>query len=229
MSDDALPEELPVVDCALNDNDEEHIDLMDGNGLKAPNPDPPDVVFGAEDIVKPVKEVKEKVLKAQKFNKNGTPRKPMSQERLNKLAIAREKALKTRLNNKKLRDEANAIKTRNAPKVTAVITPDTPDTQYAAPIQVSTPAPAPVPIKVKRSVGEKKKDIEDAVKAGVKEALDQERAERKERKTIKLKLKEEKDIEDKKNKEERDKQQNLTDTLNKLNDIDGFYDTCFNF
>ena len=221
MSDDALPEELPVVDCALNDNDEEHIDLMDGNGLKAPNPDPPDVVFGAEDIVKPVKEVKEKVLKAQKFNKNGTPRKPMSQERLNKLAIAREKALKTRLNNKKLRDEANAIKTRNAPKVTAIITPDTPDTQYAA--------PAPVPIKVKRSVGEKKKDIEDAVKAGVKEALDQERAERKERKTIKLKLKEEKDIEDKKNKEERDKQQNLTDTLNKLNDIDGFYDTCFNF
>jgi len=235
MSDipDIVPqvEEDETLELNLNEPEEDAIDLMDGVGLKRPEPVEVDEVFKNND--KEDKEVKEEVnevneevnepKKQTKVNKNGKPRKPMTKDRLEKLAEARKKALATRQKNKKIKEEQQ--KTLKIQKIVdddeqVIIKPKVKDTSVNnVIIEKETP-------KIKKlSREEKDKKIQEAVAEGVKKALEVERMERKIRKENKKKLMEEEKI--KNDKLMKDKQ--ISDTLSKLNDIDNIYDKCFNF
>jgi hypothetical protein len=223
MSDipDIVPqvEENETLELNLNEQEDDAIDLMDGVGLKRPEPVEVDEVFKEDKEVND--EVNDEVnepIKQTKVNKNGKPRKPMTKDRLEKLAEARKKALATRQKNKKIKeDQQKTLKIQKIvdddeeviikPKVNNVI------------IEKETPN-----IK-KLSREEKDKKIQEAVAEGVKKALDVERMERKIRKENKKKLMEEERI--KNDKLIKDKQ--ISDTLSKLNDLDNIYGKCFNF
>jgi hypothetical protein len=227
---DVVPqvEENEMIDVNLNDNDEDAIDLMDGVGLKKPVPVETDEVFKEkiekkvveedtppEEDLTPDTKPKESV----KVNKNGKPRKPMTKERLEKLAEARKKALATRQRNKKLKEEQQ--KTLKIQK----IVDDDQEVIIKPKVQKEEPNVIVHPRVKKLSREEKDKKIQDAVAEGVKKALEVERQERKQRKELKKK----KMDEDKQIKEQLLKDKQVSDTLSKLNDIDNIYGKCFNF
>tara|TARA_R110000765_G_scaffold109513_1_gene200641 strand:+ start:890 stop:1585 length:696 start_codon:yes stop_codon:yes gene_type:complete len=218
--DDAdVPDNVPIVLNINETNNDDEIDLMDGDGLKAPEPVEPAEIF-KEDAVEPVAQVEaqEETVYQQKvkFNKNGKPRKAMTEDRLMKLALARKKALETRQRNKLERDKTkNIININTIPTETPPSPPPTPKVSVTA-----------IP-KVSRE--QKKKELQEAVAEGVRIALEKNNIDRKERKAIKKKKQEEETelIKEKNQKEEKDKM--VATQLNKLNDIDGFYNDCFNF
>ena len=240
MSD--LPDEVPqieeqVLELNLNETDEGAIDLMDGAGLKKPQPIEVDEVFKSnikkiqkdldkmpDNLAVMPEEVQDKINK-QRLNKNGKPRKPMTQDRLEKLAEARKKALEKRQQNKKLKEEK--LQTL---KIQKIVDDDKeviikPKVIYDKPKVIHEDIEAPTPRVKKLSREEKDKKIQDAVAFGVKQALELERKERKQRKEIKIKKHEE----EKKQREQEEKDKQLSETLRKLNDVDNIYDKCFNF
>ena len=163
-------------------------------------------------------------IKKVKYNKNGKPRKPMTKDRLEKLAIARQKALETRQRNKRLKEEA-----QKKLKIKQIVDDEDVEVQITKKIinnEESVPAtPKPTPSVKKLSREEKDKKIQDAVAEGVKKALEVERLERKRRKEEKKKKAEE----EKQKTEKLNKDKMISNQINKLNDIDNFYDKCFNF
>ncbi len=171
------------------------------------------------------------MLKKVKYNKNGKPRKPMTKDRLEKLAIARQKALETRQRNKKLKEEA-----QKKLKIKQIVDDGTEgNAGHNVDVQITKkiiyneesvpPTPTPTPSVKKLSREEKDKKIQDAVAEGVKKALEVERLERKRRKEEKKKKAEE----EKEKSEKLNKDKMISNQINKLNDIDNFYDKCFNF
>jgi hypothetical protein len=236
---DVVPqvEENEMIDVNLNDNDEDAIDLMDGVGLKKPVPVETDEVFkekiekkeeqgDVEEDTPPEETKPEEDLTSYttpkatvKVNKNGKPRKPMTKERLEKLAEARKKALATRQRNKKLKEEQ-----QKTLKIQKIVDNDQ-EVIIKPKVQKEEPNVIIQPRVKKLSREEKDKKIQDAVAEGVKKALEVERQERKQRKELKKKkIEEEKEI-----KEQLLKDKQVSDTLSKLNDIDNIYGKCFNF
>lgn len=168
-------------------------------------------------------------IKKVKYNKNGKPRKPMTKDRLEKLAIARQKALETRQRNKRLKEEA-----QKKLKIKQIVDDEDVEVQITKKIidneESVPPTPTPqrkqsTPSVKKLSREEKDKKIQDAVAEGVKKALEVERLERKRRKEEKKKKAEE----EKEKSEKLNKDKMISNQINKLNDIDNFYDKCFNF
>jgi hypothetical protein len=255
---DVVPAVDEVVSLNETD-DEDAIDLMDGVGLKKPEHIEPDVVFKGdakpkvsdskkvkvvvdeekedtpnlavmpddvkEDLMEQgIKPMDKSDIKKVKYNKNGKPRKPMTKDRLEKLAIARQKALETRQRNKRLKEEA-----QKKLKIKQIVDDEDVEVQITKKIinnEESVPAtPKPTPSVKKLSREEKDKKIQDAVAEGVKKALEVERLERKRRKEEKKKKAEE----EKQKTEKLNKDKMISNQINKLNDIDNFYDKCFNF
>ncbi len=183
-----------------------------------------------------IKPMEQSDIKKVKYNKNGKPRKPMTKDRLEKLAIARQKALETRQRNKKLKEEA-----QKKLKIKQIVDDDNVEVQITKKIIGSEapqrddeesvpPTPTPqrkqsTPSVKKLSREEKDKKIQDAVAEGVKKALEVERLERKKRKEEKKRKAEE----EKEKSEKLNKDKMISNQINKLNDIDNFYDKCFNF
>jgi hypothetical protein len=252
-----VPDVAPVVDCSLVESDDDCIDLMDGEGLKKPEHIEPDEVFKEDKPVdtqgnaahKPADKPVDKPVDTQgnathkpiKYNKNGTARKPMTADRLEKLAVARKKALETRQRNKALKlqqkkenkikkivDDNEVVIVQEAPKVLStkgglpVVNGGESDTQ-----KIIYEKPAVKNNKLSRE--EKDKKIQDAVAEGVRKALETERADRKLRKQKKADMKKEKEKEDKEKNDKLQKDKMISNQVNKLNDVDNFYDNCFNF
>lgn len=244
QGDGKVPDVAPVVDCSLVESDDDCIDLMDGEGLKKPEHIEPDEVFKEDKPVdKPVdtqgnaahKPVDKPVDKPVKYNKNGTARKPMTADRLEKLAVARKKALETRQRNKALKlqqkkenkikkivDDNEVVIVQEAPVVNGGGSEAQPITQ-----KIIYEKPAVKNNKLSRE--EKDKKIQDAVAEGVRKALETERADRKLRKQKKADMKKEKEKEDKEKNDKLQKDKMISNQVNKLNDVDNFYDNCFNF
>ena len=233
-----VPDVAPIVDCSLIESDDECIDLMDGEGLKKPEHIEPDEVFKEDKPVsvdaKDTPDSDVKPHKPVKYNKNGTARKPMTADRLQKLAEARKKALETRQRNK-----ATKLQQKKENKIKKIV-----DDNEVVIVQRNEEVGAehpkgeqnqPQPIlyentkKNRLSREEKDKKIQDAVAEGVKKALESERAERKLRKLKKEEMKKQKDIETKETDNKAQKEKMISNQLNKLNDVDNFYDNCFNF
>ena len=219
----AIPEAVPVVSLNEAPNDDD-IDLMGGVGLQAPESIPPEEIFKAEEPIKTEKSITIKeeepeehpVFSGQKpikYNKNGKPRKPMTNERLEKLAEARKKALATRQKNK-----VERITTKKELKIAKIIGDDNNN--------LFIPKESLIP---KRTRKEKQLDIEEAVEQGVKKALEKSNNERLARKELKKKKKEEEEKENNIKEEKLKADKIVSSAVNKLNDIDGFYDKCFNF
>ena len=226
-----VPDVAPIVDCSLIESDDECIDLMDGEGLKKPEHIEPDEVFKEDKPVsvdtKDTPDSDVKPHKPVKYNKNGTARKPMTADRLQKLAEARKKALETRQRNK-----ATKLQQKKENKIKKIV-----DDNEVVIVQrneeVEQNQPQPILYentkKNRLSREEKDKKIQDAVAEGVKKALESERAERKLRKLKKEEMKKQKDIETKETDNKAQKEKMISNQLNKLNDVDNFYDNCFNF
>ena len=226
-----VPDVAPIVDCSLIESDDECIDLMDGEGLKKPEHIEPDEVFKEDKPVsvdaKDTPDSDVKPHKPVKYNKNGTARKPMTADRLQKLAEARKKALETRQRNK-----ATKLQQKKENKIKKIV-----DDNEVVIVQrneeVEQNQPQPILYentkKNRLSREEKDKKIQDAVAEGVKKALESERAERKLRKLKKVEMKKQKDIETKETDNKAQKEKMISNQLNKLNDVDNFYDNCFNF
>ena len=235
-----VPDVAPVVDCSLVESDDDCIDLMDGEGLKKPEHIEPDEVFKEDKPVdKPVdtqgnaahKPVDKPVDKPIKYNKNGTARKPMTADRLEKLAVARKKALETRQRNKALK-----LQQKKENKIKKIVDDNEVVIVQEAPVVNGGESEAqPITQKIiyvknnKLSREEKDKKIQDAVAEGVRKALETERADRKQRKQKKADMKKEKEMEDKEKNDKLQKDKMISNQVNKLNDVDNFYDNCFNF
>ena len=137
----------------------------------------------------------------------------MTNERLEKLAEARKKALATRQKNK-----VERITTKKELKIAKIIGDD--NNNLFIPKE---------PLIPKRTRKEKQLDIEEAVEQGVKKALEKSNNERLARKELKKKKKEEEEKENNIKDEKLKADKIVSSAVNKLNDIDGFYDKCFNF